>query len=146
MNRFELINKVGDKYLVGNTENGEFSYVRALKSVGKDIRDYQRATPGAQHQFLDIRFENERLVILVECKNKFSRWDKTKIRNQLQDYVRFEKAYAGKKIVAILAETDGDDLWVWYGQSVIIDEEHRIRKENTLRRFEEYEIRSSHRH
>lgn len=112
MNRIDIISKIGDKYHIGNTETGEFSYVQALKSVGKDIKDYQKATTGTQHKFLDLRFENERLVILVECKNKFSRWDKTKIQGQLQDYVRFEKAYSDKKIVAILAETDGDEVWV----------------------------------
>ena len=66
MNRFEIINRVGDKYHIGNTENGEFSYVQALKSVGKDIKNYQKGTSGTQHQYLDIRFENERLAVLVE--------------------------------------------------------------------------------
>lgn len=139
MNRFDIINRIGDKYRVGNTEMGEFSYAQALKTVGKDIKDYQKATTGTQHKFLDIRFENERLVVLVECKNKFSRWDKAKIQGQLQDYVRFEKAYSDKKIVAILAETDGDEVWVWFGQSVIIDDEHRMEEETVLRTFEEYE-------
>lgn len=74
MNRFDIINRIGDRYRVGNTETGEFSYSQALKSVGKDIKDYQKAVSGTQHNFLDIRFENERLVILVECKNRFSRW------------------------------------------------------------------------
>ncbi len=139
MNRFDIINRIGDKYRIGNTESGEFSYVQALKSVGKDIKDYQKATTGTQHQYLDIRFENDRLAILVETKNKFSKWDKAKIQAQLQDYVRFEKAYSDKKIVAILAETDGDEVWVWYGQSVIIDDEHRAEDETTLKSFEEYE-------
>ena len=139
MNRFDIINKIGDKYRVGNTESGEFSYVQALKTVGKDIKDYQKATLGTQHQYLDIRFENDRLAILVETKNKFSKWDKAKIQAQLQDYVRFEKAYSDKKIVAILAETDGDEVWVWYGQSVIIDDEHRAEDETALKTFEEYE-------
>ena len=139
MNRFDIINTIGDKYRVGNTETGEFSYVQALKSVGKDIKDYQKATTGTQHKIIDLRFENERLVILIECKNKFGRWDKNKIQSQLQDYVRFEKAYSDKKIVAILAETEGDDVWVWYGQSVIIDDEHKAEKETTLHTFEEYE-------
>ncbi len=139
MNRFDIINRIGDKYHIGNTENGEFSYVKALKSVGKNIKDYQRGTIGSQHQFLDIRFENERLVILVETKNKFNKWDKTKIQAQLQDYVRFEKEYSDKRIVAILAETEGNDVWVWYGQSVIIDDEHLIQEETVLRPFSEYE-------
>lgn len=63
MNRFDIINRIGDKYRVGNTETGEFSYAQALKTVGKDIKDYQKATTGTQHKFLDIRFENERLVL-----------------------------------------------------------------------------------
>lgn len=138
MNRFDIIAKIGDNYHVGNTETGEFSYVQALKSVGKDIKDYQKGATGTKHQYLDIRFENERLVILVECKNRFSRWDKEKIQGQLQDYVRYEKAYSDKKIVAILAETDGDDVWVWYGQSVIIDDEHKS-EESVLKSFKEYE-------
>ena len=138
MNRFDIINRIGDKYRVGNTETGEFSYAQALKSIGKDIKDYQKATTGTQHQFLDIRFENERLAVLVECKNKFSKWDKNKIQGQLQDYVRFEKAYSDKKIVALLAETEGDDIWVWYGQSVIIDDAHKT-DETVLRSFIEYE-------
>ncbi|MBQ6468185.1 MAG: N-6 DNA methylase [Clostridia bacterium] len=139
MKRFDIITKIGDKYHVGNTETGEFSYAQALKQVGKDIKDYQKGDTGEKHKFLDIRFENERLSILVECKNKFGKWDKSKIQKQLQDYVRFEKAYSDKKIVAILAETDGDDVWVWYGQSVIIDDEHRIVDEKTIKTFEEYE-------
>ena len=139
MNRIDIINRIGDNYHIGNTETGEFSYVQALKTVGKDIKDYQKGSTGTNHQFLDIRFENERLAILVECKNKFSKWDKTKIQSQLQDYVRYEKAYSDKKIVAILAETDGDDVWVWYGQSVIIDDEHRVEDEKVLRPFADYE-------
>ena len=139
MNRLEIINKIGDKYHIGNTETGEFSYVKALKSVGKDIKDYQKAITGTKHKFLDMRFENERLVILVECKNRFSKWDKTKIQAQLQDYVRFEKNFSDKKIVAILAEIEGDEVWVWHGQSVIIDDAHKAAEETVLRTFEEYE-------
>ena len=139
MTRHDMIERIGNEYVTSNIEGGEFSYVQALKAVGKDIKDYQKASNGARHKFLDLRFENERLVILVECKSKFSRWNKTKIQGQLQDYVRFEKAYSNKKIVAILAETDGDDVWVWYGQSVIIDDEHKVEEESSLRPFEEYE-------
>lgn len=139
MNKFKIIQKIGAQYQTGNTESGEFSYPSALKSVGKDIKDYQNGDNSKNHQYLDIRFENERLSILVETKNKFSKWDKLKIQKQLQDYVRYEKAYSDKRIVAILAETDGDNIWVWYGQSVIIDDEHKITEETNLKTFEEYE-------
>lgn len=40
MTRFEIIEKIGSNYHTGNTETGEFSYVQALSSKGKDIRDY----------------------------------------------------------------------------------------------------------
>ena len=139
MNRYEIVQRIGNEFHIGNTETGEFSYVQALNSVGKDIRDYQKGDTGKNHQYLDLRFENDRLVILVECKNNFSRWKKESIHKQLQDYVRYEKAYSDKKIVAILAETDGDEIWVWYGQSVIIDEKHRKKEETTLKTFAEYE-------
>lgn len=139
MNRYEIIQKIGDKYHVGNTESGEFSYVQALSSIGENIKDYQKGDTGTNHQYLDIRFENERLAILVETKNNFSRWDHNKIRKQLQDYVRYEKAYSDKKIVAILIETDGNEIWVWHGQSVIIDDDHRKKQERVLKTFEEYE-------
>lgn len=143
MDRISIIDRIGSKYQVGNLENGEFSYPKALKSIGKNISDYQKNRSGVKHNFLDIRFENDRLVILVETKNKFSKWKRNgnydKIFDQLQDYVRYEKAYTNKKIVAILAETDDDLVWTWYGQSVIIDEDHRIKDKEKLLSFKEYE-------
>lgn len=119
--------------MVSNIENGEFSYTTALKNIGKDIKQYK-----TQHKYIDLRFENERLVILVETKKRFKECNKKDIQDQLQDYVILEKAYSGKKIVAILAETEGNDIWVWYGNSVIIDDDH-ISEETTLRQFSEYE-------
>ena len=139
MIRADIISTIGRNYLVSNIENGEFSYVQALRSVGKNIRDFQYNTDGTHHQNVDIRFENDRLVVLVECKNKFSRWDKGEIQRQLQEYVRYEKEYTEKRIVAILAETEGDEVWTWYGGSVIIDDQHRKLQERTIKSFEEYE-------
>lgn len=78
------------------------------------------------------------MVILVETKKRLKSCNKRDIQKQLQEYVILEKAYSGKKIVAILAETEGDDIWVWYGKSVIIDDNH-ISEETTLRSFVEYE-------
>ncbi len=139
MIRADIISTIGRNYLVSNIENGEFSYVKALRSIGKNIRDFQYNTDGTHHQNIDIRFENDRLVVLVECKNKFSRWDKSEIQRQLQEYVRYEKEYTEKRMVAILAETEGDEVWTWDGGSVIIDDQHRKLKERTIKSFEEYE-------
>lgn len=120
-------------------KNGEFSYPKALKVVGKNIKDYQRGEEGTKHDYADIRFENDRLVIIVETKNRFSKWDKEKIQRQLQAYVTYEKALTDKTIVAVLAETDGNDVWTWYGQSVIIDDDHRKKNVHQILPFEEYE-------
>lgn len=139
MQRFYIINTIGDKYHVGNIENGEFSYPKALKKIGKDIKDYQRDRGGTHHDYIDLRFENDRLVVLVETKNSFSRWSKSEIEQQLQDYVRYEKALTNKTIVAMLAETDGDDVRTWYGQSVIIDDEHESKDLNKILSFKDYE-------
>lgn len=88
---------------------------------------------------MDIRFENDRLAILVETKNRFDKWDKSEIQKQLQEYVKYEKIYSDRKIVAILAETEGDKVWTWYGQSVITDDEHMEEQITGILSFEEYE-------
>ncbi|WP_025088096.1 HsdM family class I SAM-dependent methyltransferase [Ligilactobacillus apodemi] len=139
MKRLDIIREIGDQYHIGNLETGEFSYPKAFTNIGKNVKDYQRGKTGTKHNYLDIRFENDRLVILVETKNKFSRWNLNNIYTQLQDYVKYEKAYSNKKIVAILAETEGDEVWTWYGQSVIIDEAHRHKDKTKILTFEEYE-------
>ena len=69
MNRYEII-KTGNMHQIGNTESGEFSYVQALKTVGKNIKNQQKGDTDTNHQYLGIRFKNDRLVILVETKNK----------------------------------------------------------------------------
>ncbi len=76
---------------------------------------------------------------MVETKDRFDNWDKIEIQKQLQEYVKYEKAYSDRKIVAILTETEGNDTWTWYGQSVIIDDEHMNTELTTVLSFEEYE-------
>ena len=139
MERFEIIDKIGGNFYSSNLENGEFSYSKALKFVGKSISEYRNSNSKKKHNFLDIRFENDRLAILVETKNRFDNWDKAEIQQQLQEYVKYEKAYSDRKIVAILAETEGNDVWTWYGQSVIIDDEHMNSELTNILSFDEYE-------
>ena len=139
MERFEIIDKIGSSFYSSNLENGEFSYSKGLKSIGKSISDYRNSNSKKNHNYLDIRFENDRLAILVETKNRFDNWDKIEIQQQLQEYVKYEKAYSDRKIVAILAETEGNNVWTWYGQSVIINDEHMVTNLSTILSFEEYE-------
>lgn len=55
-------------YQILDTESREFTYLQALKTVGRNIKDYQKGDIDTNHQYLDIRFKNDRLVILVETK------------------------------------------------------------------------------
>lgn len=139
MERYEIIEKIGREFYSSNLENGEFSYSKALNSIGKSISDYRNSNSKKNHNYLDIRFENDRLAILVETKNRFDKWDKSEIQQQLQEYVKYEKIYSDRKIVAILAETEGDKVWTWYGQSVITDDEHMEEQITGILSFEEYE-------
>ena len=139
MERYEIIEKIGREFYASNLENGEFSYSKALNSIGKSISDYRNSNSKKNHNYLDIRFENDRLAILVETKNRFDKWDKSEIQQQLQEYVKYEKIYSDRKIVAILAETEGDKVWTWYGQSVITDDEHMEEQITGILSFEEYE-------
>ena len=54
MTRYDIIARIGSQFHIGNTESGEFSYVQALKSVGKDIKDYQKATTGEKHKMTNM--------------------------------------------------------------------------------------------
>lgn len=53
--------------------------------------------------------------------------------------MKYEKKYTNKKIVAILSEIMGNNIWVWYGKSVIISEDNRIIEEKHIKTIEEYE-------
>ena len=142
MHRFEIVHAIGRKFNTNNLENGEFSYSKALSQIGKTLKT-TISPREKEHRVVvssvDLRFESERLVILVECKNKFSKWKKCEIYQQLQQYVDYEKELSNKKIVVILAETDGDGVMVWGGDSIVIDDAHRLAGETTIKRFDEYE-------
>ena len=81
-----------------------------MKSIGKSISDYRNSNSKKKHNYLDIRFENDRLAILVETKNRFDNWDKTEIQQQLQEYVKYEKVYSDRKIVSYFVIPDHRSL------------------------------------
>ncbi len=101
INRVDIIDIIGKKYLVSNIENDEYSYQQ----------DFEEHIEG--HVKLDIRFYDEKrgVAILVETKNKkFQKKDKI----QLFDYVELEKRLSSKtKIIAILAGTHDGSIRVW---------------------------------
>jgi len=40
MERIDIIELIGKDFLTSNIENGEFSYEKALKAIGKNYLDY----------------------------------------------------------------------------------------------------------
>lgn len=100
--RFSICEIIGKSYLVSNIENGEFSYVTALKNIGKDIKQYK-----IRHKYIDLRFENERLVILVETKKRFKEYNKKDIQNQLRDYVILEKHIQARRLLQFWQKQKG---------------------------------------
>lgn len=139
MIRTDIINKIGRKFLKSNIENEEFSYKKALSEIGKNIEEFSLDDSKKLHQFLDIRFANERLSVLVETKDNFDRWNRSEIELQLQSYVEYEKHLTNNKIVAILANTSDDRIRVWYGDDIKIDLDDYVVDERKIKTFKEYE-------
>lgn len=130
MNRIEIINKIGIEYHTTNMENGEYSYVREAgskenleKAVGHKI----------SHFVLDIRFEKNDIVILVETKKNFVKKDE----KQLAAYLEEERAlHKEKKIIGILANTNNDKIKVWKSN---INKECELIEETVLDTMQYYE-------
>lgn len=140
--KFNIINTIGFKYFVKNLETDEFSYPKALKSLGKRISKKEvESKSGKEHKYLDIRFSNDRLSILVETKADYAKWNFEDVKNQLQAYVNYERRLTDNKIVAILANTTDNQIVVWIERNgkLEISDEYRADKEIVLKSFEEYE-------
>ena len=63
MNRQQIIDTIGAQFLVTNVENGEYSYPKALKGIGKDYRNFLIGHSDREHKFVDIRFECDKIVL-----------------------------------------------------------------------------------
>lgn len=132
MERIDIIQIIGREFLVSNIENGEFSYPQAFKEYGIPFEGIEKS--GSVNQFLDMRFTNGKITILVETKQDFRKGLKKAI-DQLTSYVQYEKALTGNKIIAILANTNNDDIMVWRGA---ISDSNHLSEEYKLKSFREY--------
>lgn len=139
MIRTDIITTIGRKYLTSNIENEEFSYGKALKSIGKDYKEYLSEDAKRSYKDLDIRFANEKLSILVETKQSLSGNDLTDGIIQLQNYINFEQELSNNQIIAILASTNQDKIYVWYDIAERISMDNIIKEEKKLKTFKEYE-------
>lgn len=129
MDRTAIINTVGIEFHTPNIEAGEYSYVQAAGSKENLVKALGR-TP--EHYKLDIRFELEDVVLLVETKQNFTKKDEM----QLAEYLCAERAlHYGKKIIAMLANTNNNKIKVWKS---FVDDAHVLRDETVLDRMEHY--------
>jgi len=129
MNRHDMIERIGSNYLTSNIEAGEYSYVVEAGSKAKLEECLGHAV---KHFKLDIRFEDEDFVVLVETKQNFVEAD----IEQLKEYLEEEKAlHFGKKIICILANTKNDKIKVWKS---FVDKENHLPDETVLGTMEYY--------
>ncbi len=102
MQRHDIIKTIGVTYLNSNIENGEFSYPKALKAVGKKIDpSLVKSADGTIHEKLDLRFVSESISVLVETKDNYDNYNKANLYGQIQAYVNYEKVLTGNKVVVI---------------------------------------------
>lgn len=129
MNRHEMIERVGSSYLTSNIEAGEYSYV---EEAGSKAKLEKRLGREIKHFKLDLRFEDNEFVILIETKQNFVEADS----EQLKEYLEEERVlHSDKKIICILANTKNDKIKVWKS---FIDDSHFLPDEKVLDTMEHY--------
>ncbi|MCR5308506.1 MAG: SAM-dependent methyltransferase [Bacilli bacterium] len=138
MRRSDIINKIGSSFLTSNIENEEFSYQKALASVGKDITTLYEPQWARKYKNLDLRFTDGTVSVLIETKANYDNENLFLVYEQLNAYVKYERELTNNKIVAIIANTDDDRIMVFYGNSVFADNTTLKRFETKLKTFDEY--------
>ena len=139
MTRQQIINTIGTDFLFSNIENDEYSYPKALNDIGKNYKKFLVGHSNKEHKFADLKFESDKLVVLVETKDKLTKKNIADGMGQLEQYRVYESQLATpKKVIAILAATQTNDVMVWQDDSSPIDEVHVDPAEKTIRPMEEY--------
>ena len=129
MDRVSMCNRIGNEYKTSNIEGGEYSYVQAAGSKEKLV---QAIGYEPEHFKLDIRFEHNDVVVLVETKQNFTDSDE----KQLREYLFEERMlHYAKKIICILANTNNDKIKVWKSE---MDDDHLLKDETVLDTMEHY--------
>lgn len=139
MIRTDIITTIGRQYLTSNIENEEFSYGKALKAIGKDYTQYLSDDAKRVYKDLDIRFASKKLSVLVETKQSLTGKDLNDGIIQLQNYINFEHEFSDNQVVAILASTNNDKIYVWYDIAENISLDNYVKEERKIKTFKEYE-------
>lgn len=129
MLRHDMVEIVGKEFLTSNIEAGEYSYVQV---AGGKSQLEAKVGHRISHFKLDMRFEYEDVVVLIETKQKFITDDE----KQLREYLEEERAiHPSKKVICILANTTNDKIKVWKS---FVDDEHVLAEETKLDRMAHY--------
>ena len=126
-----MINIVGIEYLEANIENDEFSYPKAYRNNGLEFEPI--SYDNRQFEKLDIRLVKNNVSVLIETKVNFE--SESNAEKQLSAYVEYEKKLTGNNIVAILANTQNDNVKVWKSEVV---SDNLLADERYLRSMDEY--------
>jgi len=78
MTRHDMIERIGNTYMTSNIEGGEYSYIQEAGSRANLENALGRSI---SHFKLDIRFEKEDIVVLVETKQLFKKSDEAQLMN-----------------------------------------------------------------
>lgn len=135
MKRVDMISVIGREYLTSNIENEEFSYPKAFKSRGLIFNSIKSKKGNRSFEKLDLRFTRDNITVIIETKANFNN-DINTAKEQLSAYVQYEKELTSNKIIAILANTENDEILVWRG---VVSNNDFLPKETKLRTFGEYE-------
>ncbi len=131
MDRASIINRIGTKYYVTNVESGEYSYIQAAGGKKNLLKALNGYIP--KHYRIDLRFQTDDVVILVETKLHAADADE----DQLREYLLEERAlHFGKKVICILANTVNDKIKVWKSE---VDREHFLKEETVLDNMAHYQ-------
>ncbi len=134
MKRTEIIHIIGNKYLISNIENDEFSYPKGFKKQSIQFTPIYDKKKNRKYENIDIRFVKDNVSILIETKVDFNK-DLESAKDQLSAYVEYEKQLTGNKIIAILANTINNEIKVWRG---VVSEMDYMQNESALRTIDEY--------
>lgn len=129
MTRHNMIERIGSIYLTTNIEGGEFSYIQ---EAGSRLALEKAVGHSVTHFKLDLRFEKEDIVVLVETKQNFKSADESQLAEYLEEEIAL---HSDKKIICILANTNNEKIKVWKGQ---INDDCLLSEETVLDTIEHY--------
>lgn len=124
-----MIERIGSIYLTTNIEGGEYSYIQ---EAGSRLALEKAVGHSVTHFKLDLRFEKEDIVVLVETKQNFKSADESQLAEYLEEEISL---HSDKKIICILANTNNEKIKVWKGQ---INDDCLLSEETVLDTIEHY--------